>query len=792
MAAKKKKLADYVEVRIPGAEETTRVMRGNMTDKEWADLHAGQLAVAPETPEQKAVRDAIENEEEGGDPANLADKTVASTHPEPDNEATESTPDGDEGETVESVIRSNPDTSDEAIATSMGVSPAHVADVRAFMKRVDAQKADKVVSKTPRNPVQDYVDAAKRANENGDFEDAMQYAKQARAVADYKPEYAESMRAADAEQEKAMRFLGLSKDSGGSGGGTLASKVRAMVGQEATRALPGGVEDPLMKGAEVPDPLKLTSEPPDTSKQPDTTPAPASNILGDVAGFAGDVARSTGRQLLGVLPGGQAVQQMMPGLAAAGEALPAASRGLGSQFPQQIPSDAVPPAPTETQAADKAVSETPQTPMTGSVSASMRTRGGVGAPHAPSDAVTQAIANAQALQNGAANLQITGEAAKANIARESLASQKALQEQALVDQQHIAEQQQAALAAQTKSLADSEGRLNSLMAERRALLSQRVDPDRYWNQAGVGRKVSAAIAGALFGWAGQGMDYLQYLRGVVNDDIKLQQDELRRRGDTFDALVGDQKNLIALAKQKGMTDLEAISAAKAAKYEELATQMKILAADTDMKNVNPGFAQTLAGIEQERAKAVMETAKFAQLKSNQDGQLAVEWARLRQTERIASMKMHQADAKGAKPLNATLAKQVMNTRSALATLYRMRELAKNKGFLDRMARKGKEVLTDEENAKVSQYEQLAVRLARDVAGSSLQHGEKVLIFPTIAKRSGYYDPTPNIDQAIATTEAHLRSQIDTTEAAQAGDAAALGEMGEMDPNEALPGEEALE
>lgn len=487
---------------------------------------------------------------------------------------------------------------------------------------------------------------------------------------------------------------------------------------------------------------------------------------------------------------------LLGGVASPNQAL-GAMKGLagvaGGSMPEALPPTGVPPV---TNPAAPAV-PTGAPGQGGAMSVSTRTRTPGAVPPQPSDGVLQAMADADALRGGAARMAADAEAQKADIQRQALINQKSLQEQAFKDQQHISEQRAAAEAAYSKSLSDGQAAMNSLMAERRQLMNQQVDPDRYWNKAGAGRKVAATLAGALFGWAGQGMDYLQHLRGLVNDDIKLQQDELRRKGDTMDALVGDQKNIIALAKQKGMTDLEAVEAAKAARYEELTQQMQMLMTDAGVKNVNPALANTLAGLAQERATALENAGKFRQQKSLQDSQTAQGWAKIRQDEREMVLKARTAQLKaensGRKPVNATLAKQLMNTRSALATLRRMKELAMNGGFFDRANRRVKEVLSDDEHAKQSQYDQLKIRLARDVAGSSLQKPEQQAILPTVADRSGYYDPVPNIDEAIRTAEAHLTAQTETARSAAEGDIEGIEQDGRRpDSSDALPGEQEVE
>lgn len=342
------------------------------------------------------------------------------------------------------------------------------------------------------------------------------------------------------------------------------------------------------------------------------------------------------------------------------EAAPAPwlAKQAGGLFPQALPPAGGPapaatsPAPGQVPVPGTPVPGTPVPPVPpsagGSVSGRTKTASPGMAPPAPSDGVMQTLADAEALRNGAATMAADAHAKKADIDRQALINQKALQEQAFKDQQHIAEQRAAAEAAYSKSLSDGQAAMSSLMTERRQLLNQRVDPDRYWNEAGAGRRVSAVLAGALYGWAGQGMDYLQHLRGLVNDDIKLQQDELRRKGDNIDALVGDQRNLIALAKQKGMTDLEAVEAAKAARYEELSAQLQMLATDSGIKNVNPALAQTLAGLANERATALDNAAKFRQQKAHEDAQVRLGYAKLAQERREMAFKMAKEGAGGPK------------------------------------------------------------------------------------------------------------------------------------------------
>lgn len=275
----------------------------------------------------------------------------------------------------------------------------------------------------------------------------------------------------------------------------------------------------------------------------------------------------------------------------------------------------------------------------GNVSMGMKSRPGVAAPPAQLNGVDAALANHRALMEGSATLAADAEAKKADIERQRLIQQKSLQEQALKDAHGLEEQRAAASAAYAKTLTDGQAALSDLTTQRRQLLDQKVDPDRYWNDAGAGRKALSLLAAGLYGWAGQGMDYLKHLQGLVDRDVKLQQDELKRRGGVYDDLVGDQRNIIALAKEKGMSDLASVEAARVARYQELQDQLGILASDAGIQAQNPNLATMLSGLAAKKAESEMNLAKFMQQKANQEAQVAQGWAQLRQSQQEMMLKL---------------------------------------------------------------------------------------------------------------------------------------------------------
>jgi len=618
MAAKKKeKLADFVEVYLPDSEEPVIVHKAMYDDpEEWKDAvrRAEKLKVAKE---QEAFDEGMTDTP----PSKLseADSVVTKTEPvtaevTPTRELTE-----------EEVAREN-DPNFEASEFNMDGSRKTSEEQEAIR---DADDTTTVTS--PNEP--------ETAPSQTTPEDADLVTKKTKPSIDV-----ESMGSADMLEAlhadgtvSDREFDALSKMSPTSRATFLTKRVD-------NRMDPRKVRDSNLR-----------------EDNEETAPRDTDSILSDI-----------GNTLMHPIDAIEAAKRGMQNMFSGGQLPPGYSRDPASgKVVQNADIDTPPPG------APNAPAPAPGAPPPTSVSGSVKTTIPGAVPRAPSDGVLQTMTDAEALRDGAARMAADAHAKKADIDRQALISQKSLQEQAFKDQQHIAEQRVAAEAAYSKSLSDGQAAMSSLMSERRQLLNQRVDPDHYWNEAGAGRRVSAVLAGALFGWAGQGMDYLQHLRGLVNDDIKLQQDELRRKGDTMDALVGDQKNIIALAKQKGMTDLEAVEAAKAARYEELTQQMQMLMTDAGVKNVNPALANTLAGLAQDRATALENAGKFRQQKAHEDAQIRLGYAKLAQDQREMSMKMRSAEQgpklQEQKPQQQARLSEILNSGSligAMASEYR--------------------------------------------------------------------------------------------------------------------------
>ena len=731
MATKKKKLADSVEVRLAGSDVPVSVIRGDMSDEEWSKTvaavqkqEADSLESAEEGGDGKPATagksyDWPELLRLGEDLSSVSDDILTPREKELLKGASKHT----SAEFLRQRLSHR----------GVTVPKESIEAVRAVEESKPAQVEQPVARSSARNPairgksIRDNLDAAKRASGEGDKKLASQFANQAKQLIGADNTYSK-------EFQEANTFIDANRDTSESseGGGTLGSKVRSMVGK-STRGVTLPEMDMSNEGTMVMPELDISPTDAeetkfasqrlaDTVKEDEaeafmrdgldlTTPESrlsdaVQTRLGQPAGP--DVTVEEGgvsptvtanddvtsrfirpQSVGGPIVADEGVAPPEPSLIdnisrgvtelrnEASAAVTGVARTMGNMsgvggVPAQTLGDplddAVPPAQVQ-----PAAPGVMPPPAGGSASMSLKTKGGVPTPAARPDRVSPIIDEQRMLLDGAATLEADAVAKKTDIDRQRLIATKQLQERALSDAEKMGEQRAAAQAAYSKTLSDGQSSLASIMSERRDLLNQRVDPDRYWNDAGAGRKVAAVLAGALFGWNGQGMNYLQHLQGLVDRDVRLQQDELKRRGGIYDDLIGDQRNIIAIAKERGLSDIAAVEAAKAARYEEIEQQMQMLATEAGIQGQNPALAQTLAGIAAKKAEAIGNVAAFTQQKAHQDSQTALGWAKLRQDQAELQFRQTKGGGKDGQELKPQQTARIASLLNVGKSLKRMSE-----------------------------------------------------------------------------------------------------------------------
>ncbi len=141
---------------------------------------------------------------------------------------------------------------------------------------------------------------------------------------------------------------------------------------------------------------------------------------------------------------------------------------------------------------------------------------------------------------------------------------------------------------------------------------QAPDPNRYWANKDAGQKAAAIIAGALFGATGQGMQWLSRLDSLVKQDIEQQAAELNRKEGLVGRQISSQNNLIAMAKEKGLSNREAFSAAQLAMKQNYANQFEMAAAKSGSEMVKARAQENIAKIQMSMQKDVQELQVKAQ------------------------------------------------------------------------------------------------------------------------------------------------------------------------------------
>lgn len=205
-----------------------------------------------------------------------------------------------------------------------------------------------------------------------------------------------------------------------------------------------------------------------------------------------------------------------------------------------------------------------------SVSSSVKTKkpGIVGAPGAvidPTQEIRDLAAQQKAIYEEGASIAETKSKAEERALRSGMARQAQLEKENL-ERQALVE----------RTIADREQALTGLQNEVRELGRQGVDPNRFWNNKSDGQKAAAVIAGALFGFSGQGMQWLQRLDGLVRDDVQQQMADRQFKAGQLDKAIGLQNNLIGLAEKRGLRGASAYEAAVAAAKSNVADQLRML------------------------------------------------------------------------------------------------------------------------------------------------------------------------------------------------------------------------
>ncbi len=639
--SKKLKIGDYVEVLVPlGKDENGNptyekgiVSRAGLSDEKWADVKARA--------EASGRLSTIKDSE--GAPASQTQQVLR----------TLSEPEGD-------YIRFRD------VSGGMVVVPRGNLDDAAWSKRIsDAADKDSFESAVQDGEV---VKASPRRAKfvgTGDLADEGAIPTEARRIEDDSPsrswgsgagrtlsvdEGVDAEKPVQKESSGSASTRSLSVDEQASvGGGTLGGKLRGMVGEMATGALPGGVgggEAPMSMPA--PGPGVSDAGVPMTDARmgmpsPSVTPSPI-GVAGGAAPDAGVPAPSMGLSS----PPKDSSSGPMPdmGYGAPQPLTNPVDLAVAKTFPQAsgtppMSGQDVPPQPAPVSMA----------PPGYKAEMGTKVRGG------PSSAPGGVPSLAQAEKDFMAGQKTAVETAQEG-ARQRLA-ERAKYEADLA----------AFDAAQVKARGrqrEEEDRINSAYLQTLEELSkkQEIDPDHMWNSKSTGQKVFMALGGFLAGIGGR--DPSGRIDQMIAQDIAVQRENFNLAREGAKNKLAGLNTMYGRLRERGLDDREAASATRAAMNEGLARRLEGIS-----EQMAPGEA---------KAKADMAIAQFRMNKAKAEDDLktgAAQRAHMKRMEDLQEfelgIKMSAAAAKANEetPMQATLSKEMAAIEDGIAQARQM-------------------------------------------------------------------------------------------------------------------------
>jgi hypothetical protein len=374
-------------------------------------------------------------------------------------------------------------------------------------------------------------------------------------------------------------------------------------------------------------------------------------VLDSVAGAVGDIVDSPGAKLVGEL--GQSVAHPIDA------AMEGARMGLNAL--NTVPGDTL-KAPGTAPVAMKA-------PATGEGSVSMRMPGsgipgmGEGDLKAPKFDAEAEIKHANAV--------VEAEYAKAEAQQELGRIYRQKQEQQAKNA--------ADMLAVDEAGAQELDKHDGFMAELKSQLSQldpTIDPNRYWKNKSAGEVASGAIAGFLFGLTGQGMQYLQTVQHQVDRDVDAQKATYENASAKIRQQMALEGDDYARARQRGLDQRAAKSAAMMAKLQAL--DSGIAAATSDVQNVEilgrantarQGLKATINMRERDFYTAAQQTANQTRASKAQMLSAQASWANSQAAQLRAS------SASGGRKISATIQKNLADLDNAVASIEKMQQLS---------------------------------------------------------------------------------------------------------------------
>lgn len=309
-------------------------------------------------------------------------------------------------------------------------------------------------------------------------------------------------------------------------------------------------------------------------------------------------------------------------------------------------------------------------------------------------------------------------------------------------------------------------RQNQLVELSRKAAEDPIDPNRYWNNKDVGQKVSAVVAGALFGFTGQGTQWLQRLDSLVAQDMQAQSADRASKVAGLERSASRAGSIADSAMKMGAEEAEARTLDKIAKMENIKARIDMLGRSSNNVDMAAKAEMMKNQLDEKTLDSRMQLEKLREAKLARMAENDMRRAQLGMMAARQGAAGVQMDPEAVKKMTAK--------RDLLNTVEQMKELSADSGFLDRLRRLGAEKLSSEEKAKVRAYEALKFKGMKLMAESALSEHEQKALGGIFGDRTQLFESGKDrYDQVGKMVLGSLRSDFEAARVGKYGDVGAL-------------------
>ena len=309
------------------------------------------------------------------------------------------------------------------------------------------------------------------------------------------------------------------------------------------------------------------------------------------------------------------------------------------------------------------------------------------------------------------------------------------------------------------------GLQSAVQAEAEAASRVPTDPNRYWNNKDDGQKAAAVIAGALFGFTGQGMQWLQRIDGLIESDMRVQMADRSAKVQGLESKARGLGEAANFAMAKGASEAEAMVLSRQMRLDGLKTYLEDLTSKQTNLDRKMAGQQMLMQLGEKRMQLDMQLAAFGEQKTHNQNQVRYQNAQLGlQSEALRISEAKNGAGGGGRPLPEAGAKLMDEYSSAVQNLQAMKDKVKNTGagnrLFQRFAQSGWTPGNEAEKNLHNDYKALKFQWMTIKARGALQ-GIEIQNLESLLPERGQLmsDPSKQLDSAITTARDELNRAI---------------------------------